>query len=83
MCKNCDILLNVPKDKKSTRVLNESDSYGTIVDRTIMQLNHEENGTPYAFITHQIVLDDNRSYSHPIYIKYCPFCGQRLYYLEK
>jgi hypothetical protein len=78
MCEKCASLLNVPKDKKATVVLKESNSYGTKLDKTIMQLNHEDDGTPYAFITHEVVLKNDRTYGHPIYIKYCPFCGEQL-----
>jgi hypothetical protein len=78
MCEKCEKLLNVPSNKKATVILNSSDSIGAKVDETIMQLNHKDNGTPYVFITHTLVLDNDRTYSHPIDIKYCPFCGEQL-----
>lgn len=78
MCNKCKTLLNVPVDKKAVVVLNESNSIGCKVDKTIMEVNHNGDGTAYAFITHTLVLDNDRTYSHPIDIKCCPYCGEQL-----
>lgn len=78
MCNICENLVNVPKDKKGTIILQNDESEFTNLDKTIIEVNHNEKGERYAFITHQLQLKNNRMWSHPIYIKYCPFCGENL-----
>ncbi len=78
MCKICSQLVNTPKNKKSTVILNEYESEFTNYDKTFIEVNHTDNGERYAFITHVIQMKDNRTWSHPVDISHCPFCGQNL-----
>lgn len=82
MCKNCEKLLNVPVDKKATTVLfDETEkSYDVSEFVGIMQVNHKDDGTPYAFIIQDVAIKSTgRIYGIPLYIQYCPFCGEKLY----
>lgn len=82
MCKECEKLLNVPVDKKATTVLFDEteNSYDVSEFKGIMQVNHYDDGTPYAFIKQDVTIESTgRSYGMPIYIQYCPFCGEKLY----
>lgn len=79
MCEKCSELLNVPANKKAVSVLMKEDAFDANVYETIMELNHEDDGTPYAFIKSEVVIESTgRCYGTPIYIKYCPFCGEQL-----
>ncbi|MGL5766440.1 MAG: hypothetical protein ACRCX8_12460 [Sarcina sp.] len=78
MCKKCEKLINVPKDKKAWTVIDEDIPYGAKLSKTIMEVNHEDDGTRYAFISHDTVLENYRNYGTVIDIKYCPFCGKKL-----
>lgn len=78
MCKKCDMLLKVPVGEKRIVVLEDSDStYGAKVDETIMFLNNYGYKIE-SFITHKIVLENDRNYGCVINIEYCPFCGENL-----
>ena len=82
MCEKCKNLLNVPVDKKATTTLfDETEkSYDASEFKSIMQVNHNEDGTPYAFIKQDVTIESTgRSYGMLIYIQYCPFCGEKLY----
>jgi hypothetical protein len=77
MCEKCKDLLNVPVGKKAIVKLYESNnSIGARVDETIMVVDN--GGITNAYITNIVVLDNARTYQHPIDIKYCPFCGEPL-----
>ena len=82
MCKNCEKLLNVPADKKATTVLFDEtkETYDASKFVGIMEVNHKDDGTPYAFIIQDVTIESTgRSYGMPLYIQYCPFCGEKLY----
>jgi len=79
MCEKCKELLNVATNKKAVSVLAKEDAFDADVCETIMELNHEDDGTPYAFIKTEVVIKSTgRSYGTPICINYCPFCGEQL-----
>lgn len=81
MCDKCNALLNAPKDTKALVVLYDlsSDAYDVTCFNGIMEIDHERDGTPYAFINNRVVIKStDRCYSHSIPIKYCPFCGEKL-----
>lgn len=81
MCNICDKLKNVPKNKKATVVLEDAKEQAFDVNKfdVIMQINHEDDGTPYAFIKQEVdIQSTERCYGIPIYITYCPFCGDKL-----
>lgn len=45
-----------------------------------MEVNHDDVGTPEAFIKQEVEIESTgRIYGMPIPIKYCPFCGEKLY----
>ena len=82
MCGKCRGLLNLPQDKKATTLL--FDESAKTIDAEyftgIMQVNHEEDGTPYAFIKQDVqIKSTGRCYGVAIPIQYCPFCGEKLY----
>ena len=78
MCEICNKLIGVPKTSKAKVILNETESKYTNYDRTFIEVNHTEKGEKYAFITHEIQMKDYKTWSHPVDIKYCPFCGRYL-----
>ena len=80
-CEKCKNLLNVPKNKKAWTVLKEYKNRGRIKEYTQeLVLDHDEKGNPDAFITSQSV-DIHGFWDNDVVenIKYCPFCGQKLY----
>lgn len=82
MCEKCRELVSVDKDHKVTTILNRDkyiDYYGMQWKSvTIMQLNHDEKGNPYAFIATGFRNRDDVTHGGSIDITHCPFCGQRL-----
>lgn len=86
MCEKCDKLVNVPSDKKAWQFLadwqkdrdglNDAEYF-----RMFMELNHDEyTGEPEAFIKSEIKIESSQLiYGQTIDIKYCPFCGRKLY----
>lgn len=81
MCKKCENLIRCTKDHKATTVLVEEPAYDTSVNKMIMQINHnEETKESYAFISDHIEIESSgRCYGNAIDIRYCPFCGEKLY----
>lgn len=82
MCKKCKELLNVPKDKKATIILfdEKEKAFDVNMFEGIMQVNHHDDGTPFAFIKQDIeIKSTGRSYGIPLYIQYCSFCGEKLF----
>lgn len=76
MCDKCKTLKNVPVDKKATVELFNTPAHDATFFCGFMQLNHEDDGTPYAFIKQEVEIESTgRSYGVPIYISHCPFCG--------
>lgn len=81
MCDKCNALKNVPVDKKATVKLFDDTELAIDAEafRGFMQLNHTDEGTPYAFIKQELIVKSTgRSYGKSIYITHCPFCGERL-----
>lgn len=84
MCDKCKNLLNLPNDKKAwTHLFNykEDELNDANHFKMIMEVNHdEETKKPYAFIATDIeIKSTGLTYGNSIDIKYCPFCGQKLY----
>lgn len=80
MCEKCKKLLNVPKDKKAETVLFDVPAHDAEYFHGFMMVNHEDDGTPYAIIKQDVRIESTgRCYGMPIFIKYCPFCGEKLY----
>lgn len=82
MCKKCEKLLNVPKDKKARVILFDVSDKAVDVNEFVgfMEINHHDDGTPYAFIKQDVeITSTGRSYGIPLYIQYCPFCGEKLF----
>ena len=79
MCERCEKLKKVPKDKKETVVLVDAKAIDAEVYKAFMQLNHRDDGTPFAFLKSEVVIKSTgRSYGIVIDITHCPFCGERL-----
>lgn len=79
MCDKCKGLLNVPKDKKAKTMLFDEEAFDAEYFHGFMEINHEDDGTPYAFIQQEVMIKSTqRSYGMNIPIKYCPFCGEKL-----
>lgn len=81
-CKKCESLKNVPVDQKAISMLFDySDiSYDCNWFKGYMELNHNGDGSPYAFIKTEVTIESTgRSYDATEYIKYCPYCGEKLY----
>lgn len=86
MCKICDKIVGTPSDKKSLVELfdwqkdrdnlNDAEYF-----RMFMELNHDEyTKEPYAFIKTEIKIESTElMYGNSVDIKYCPFCGRKLY----
>lgn len=86
MCKMCDKIVGIPSDKKSLVELfdwqkdrdnlNDAEYF-----RMFMELNHDEyTKEPYAFIKTEIKIESTElMYGNSVDIKYCPFCGRKLY----
>lgn len=71
MCKYCEELLNVAADRKANTVLadNSVESSNACVNEMIMEVNHEDDGTPYAFICSRVhILSTDREYANVINI---------------
>lgn len=81
MCKICKKLIGTPKDKKSkVKLFYGEKAYDANYYEVIMELDHDDNGDPFAFIKHEVqIRSTGRVYGKPIFIKYCPFCGEKLY----
>ncbi len=86
MCKICDKLKNVSSDKKAWEyIFNWEKEKDRLNDaeyfRMFMEVNHDEyTKEPYAFIKSEIKINSsNLVYGNSIDIKYCPFCGDKLY----
>lgn len=82
MCEKCRNLINIPKDKKAkTMLFDESEkTFDANYFYGFMEVNHDDTGTPEAFIKQEVEIESTgRSYGIPIPIKYCPFCGAKLY----
>ena len=81
-CKICERLLNVPSDKKEKVML--FDYKDDVIDADYfhgyMELDHFDDGDPYAFIKFELrITSTGRAYERVQIIKYCPCCGQKLY----
>ena len=80
MCEKCEKLLNVPKNKKAITILHDGSAIDADIYKINMVLDHDIYGNPKAFIKQEVVISSTgRSYGTPIYINFCPFCGERLY----
>lgn len=86
MCKMCDKLVGIPSDKKSlVNLFNWEKEKDRLNDakyfRMFMEVNHNEHTKePYAFIKAEIEIESSElSYGNSVDIKYCPFCGRKLY----
>lgn len=81
-CEKCKNLLNVPKNKKAWTVLKEYENKGYIKKyEQKLVLDHDDKGNPFAFITSQSIVDLQNFWENDVVedIKYCPFCGEKLY----
>jgi len=81
MCDKCKELLNVPKDRKAKTMLfdERENAFDVNYFHGFMEVNHEDDGTPYAFIKQEVEIQSTgRSYGMAIPIHYCPFCGEKL-----
>lgn len=76
MCKYCENLMDVPKNRKSVSVIHEKEVNGE-KSTVEMVLDHHEDGTPYAFIHSELSID-GRWFNIPFHISCCPFCGRKL-----
>lgn len=86
MCKMCDKLRSVPDDKKAWEYLfNWEKEKDRLNDaeffRMFMEVNHDEyTKEPEAFIKTEIKIESSGlTYGEYVDIKYCPFCGRKLY----
>lgn len=86
MCEKCDKLVNVANNKKAWQYLAnwEKDRDGlndAEYFKMFMEVNHNEHTEePEAFIKSEIKIDSSQLiYGQTIDIKYCPFCGRKLY----
>ncbi|MFQ9564165.1 MAG: hypothetical protein ACLR0A_18350 [Faecalibacillus intestinalis] len=86
MCKICDKIVGIPSDKKSlVELFNWQKDRDNLNDaeyfRMFMELNHDEHTKePYAFIKTEIKIESTElMYGNSVDIKYCPFCGRKLY----
>lgn len=79
MCKKCDELINVPKNRKKTIKISEYNSFDTEYHESIIQKNHDEKGNEFCFIKSELMIKSTgRTYNDIMYIKYCPFCGEKI-----
>lgn len=86
MCEKCDKLVNIPSNKKALQYLVnwEKDRDGlndAEYFKMFIEVNHNEyTEEPEAFIKSEIKIDSSQLiYGQTIDIKYCPFCGRKLY----
>lgn len=86
MCEKCDKLINISSNKKALQYLAnwEKDRDGlndAEYFKMFMEVNHNEyTEEPEAFIKSEIKIDSSQLiYGQTIDIKYCPFCGRKLY----
>ena len=82
MCEKCRGLIGISKDKKASVLLFDDTkiTFDANYFHGFMEVNHEDDGTPYAFIKEEVeIASTGRSYGIAISIKYCPFCGEKLY----
>lgn len=86
MCKMCDKVKNVPSDKKSyVKLFDWQKGRDKLNDAEYFEMemgvNHEEyTKEPYATIRAELKIESTELvYGNSVYIKYCPFCGDKLY----
>lgn len=82
MCEKCKKLIGIAKDKKASVILFDETkrTFDANYFYGFMEVNHEDDGTPFAFIKEEVEISSTgRSYGIAIPIKYCPFCGEKLY----
>lgn len=86
MCKICDKIVGIPSDKKSlVKLFDWQKDRDNLNDaeyfKMFMEVNHDEyTKEPYAFIKAEIKIESTELvYGNSVDIKYCPFCGRKLY----
>lgn len=86
MCKMCDKIVGIPSDKKAyVKLFDWEKDRDKLNDAEYFEMemgvNHEEyTKEPYAIIRTEIKIESTELvYGNSVYIKYCPFCGRKLY----
>lgn len=86
MCRMCDKLVNVSDDEKALKFLfnweKEKDGLNDAeYFNMFMGVDHNEHTKePEAFIKAEIKIESSQlTYGQAVDIKYCPFCGRKLY----
>lgn len=81
MCSKCESFVGLPIDRKAKVMLFDESDKAVDCRRFVgfMEKNHEDDGTPYAFIKQEVeIKSTGRSYGVSINISHCPFCGENI-----
>ena len=79
MCENCEKLIGMPGNKKACVVLvNDYPDYPDY-DYGPMVLKQYSDGCPLSFTTPELKIPSTQRIYGIGDIKFCPFCGEKLY----
>lgn len=82
MCGKCVNIVNLEKNTNTKTLLFDESAKSIDVNYFFgfMGASNDENGDKEAYIKQEVsIKSTNRCYGICIPIKYCPFCGEKLY----